>query len=78
MSIVGISLGGKAVLDHISRHPGDADAAIVSGVTIAPPNETAEWEKPRLPDTDHGWMSIIMEDVGIVGMEEAQRIQEKS
>ncbi|KAI9691264.1 MAG: hypothetical protein M1820_009822 [Bogoriella megaspora] len=78
VSIVGISLGGQVVLDFLSHYPEDADAALISGVTIAPPDNVAGWEMPHMPPAESEWMPLIMEDVWITGMEEAQKIQELS
>ena len=76
--IVGISLGGQAVLDLISKHPADVDSAMVSGASIMPPDASASWEMPRLPTDDTNWMKIIMEDAGLWSPEEAQELQKCS
>ncbi|USP80553.1 hypothetical protein yc1106_07827 [Curvularia clavata] len=78
--LVGISLGGQAVLDLLAHHPADVDLAIVSGASIAPPSDDAPWEMPRMPEGEEGkfWMDLIMKDVEIVGMDEAQKIQQAS
>ncbi|MCJ1331312.1 hypothetical protein MMC10_008001 [Thelotrema lepadinum] len=76
--LVGVSLGGQAALDLIARYPEDVDAVIVAGASIRPPDEEAGWEMPRMPSEDKEWMDLIMEDVGIVGMMEAQEIQARS
>jgi pimeloyl-ACP methyl ester carboxylesterase len=75
--LVGISLGGQAALDVLAKHPADVDTAIVSGASIRPPDESAQWAMPKMPE-DKEWMDIIMEDVNVVGMEEAQEIQKQS
>jgi pimeloyl-ACP methyl ester carboxylesterase len=74
---VGVSLGGQVVLDLLAHYPDIVTAAIVSGVSIDPPSEDAQWEMPHMP-TDPQWLSVMMEDVGVMGMENAQGIQEAS
>jgi pimeloyl-ACP methyl ester carboxylesterase len=78
ISIVGISLGGQAVLDLLIAHPFDVDAAIVSGVSIAPPNAEASWEIPRLPLGDSALMKVIMDDAQLLKPEELQKLQDCS
>lgn len=75
--LVGVSLGGQVVLDLLAHEPDLAAAAVVSGVPIGPPDETAGWEMPRMP-TDEEWLRVIGEDVAVVGMENAQGIQAAS
>ncbi|CAF9930383.1 MAG: hypothetical protein GOMPHAMPRED_005639 [Gomphillus americanus] len=76
--IVGISLGGQAVLDLIRKYPTDVDSAVISGASIMPPDASASWEMPRLPMDDPDWMKIIMEDAGHWPPEEAQELQKCS
>ncbi len=75
--LVGVSLGGQAVLDLLQRHPSIVDAAIVSGSAIHPPNDKAQWTMPKMP-TDQAWLDVIKEDVGIMGMENASALQHQS
>ncbi len=76
--IVGISLGGQAVLDLLAHHPSIADAAVVSGATIHPPDDKAQGEIPHIPSSQE-WMHIIMEDLQLMGgMEKAQALQAES
>ncbi|KAI9700698.1 MAG: hypothetical protein M1836_002067 [Candelina mexicana] len=76
--IVGISLGGQAVLDLLAHHHDLVDAAIVSGAAIHPPDEKAQGEIPHLPSSQD-WMQIIMADVQAMGgMEKAQALQTES
>lgn len=71
--IVGVSLGGQAVLDLLQHHPSIVDAAIVSGSAIHPPDDKAQWTMPKMP-TDQAWLDLIMEDVSIMGMENASAL----
>lgn len=75
--VVGISLGGQAVLDLLSKHPSDVSAAIVSGASIHPPDDRAGWELPHMP-SDQQWLDILMADVQKMGMENAQAVQNES
>ncbi|KAI9721085.1 MAG: hypothetical protein M1812_002566 [Candelaria pacifica] len=76
--IVGISLGGQAVLDLLAHHPNIADAAIVSGVAIHPPDDKAQGEVPHLPSSQK-WTQIIIGDVQAMGgIEKAQALQAES
>lgn len=75
--IVGVSLGGQAILDLLQHHPSIVDAAIVSGSAIHPPDVKAQWTMPKMP-TDQVWLDVIMEDVGIIGMENASALQYQS
>lgn len=73
--IVGISMGGQAVLDLLAHYPGDADAAVISGVSIHPPDDKADWEMPHLPSSPE-WMEILREDVARMGgMEKAHGLR---
>ena len=75
--LVGISLGGQVVLDVLQNHPSAIDAAVVSGASINPPDDEAQWEMPHMP-TDQAWIDMMMEDVGIMGMNNAQDLQKQS
>lgn len=76
--IVGISLGGQAVLDLLAYHLDDVDAAIVSGVSIHPPDERHPWAMPRMP-TDSEWLTVITEDLArFGGMPKAQELGQAS
>ncbi|KAL7749150.1 hypothetical protein RI367_005555 [Sorochytrium milnesiophthora] len=63
--LVGISLGGQVVLSLLAAHPTCADSAIISGSSIHPPDDRAQWVMPRMPTDDDEWMRIIMEDVQV-------------
>ena len=76
--VVGVSLGGQAVLDLLQNHPSLVDAAIVSGASIHPPDDRAQWAMPKMP-TDQAWLDIIMEDVKVMGgMEKAAPLGQES
>ena len=77
IALVGISLGGQAVLDFILTHPEVVYTAIVSGVSIHPPDEMVAWEMPHMP-TNQTWIDIMMENVGIMGMDAAGGLQRES
>ena len=76
--LVGVSLGGQAALDLLIHQPTDIDAALISGASVHPPDSTAQWDMPRMPTDDAKWMSVIMEDVNILGMENAPELQKES
>jgi len=76
--LVGISLGGQIVLDFLSKYPYLVSAAIVSGVSIHPPDGKASWEMPRLPTEDERWMKVLTEDMNAMGVENAQQVQDTS
>lgn len=78
LTAVGISLGGQVVLELLSKHPELVQSAIVSGASVHPPDEEAAWEVPRLPLDNPRWMKILQEDVELMGMENAQAVQEQS
>ena len=75
--IVGVSLGGQVVLDLLQNDPSLVEGAIVSGASIHPPDEQAQFEVPKLP-TDQVWLDILTEDVKIVGIEHTAAIQNQS
>ena len=75
--IVGVSLGGQAVLDILQHYPSIVDAAIVSGAASHPPDDKAQWTMPKMP-TDQAWLDVIMEDVNIMGMDVASALQHQS
>lgn len=76
--LVGVSLGGQVVLDLLQRgETGLLEAAVVSGASIQPPDDQAPWEMPHMP-TDQEWINIMMEDVRIMGMDNAKDIQDRS
>lgn len=75
--IAGVSLGGQVVLDLLQHRPDLVDAAIVSGASIHPPNNAAQWEMPHMP-SDQEWFTIMAEDIQTMGMENAPSIQEAS
>ncbi|KAH7038357.1 Alpha/Beta hydrolase protein [Microdochium trichocladiopsis] len=77
--LVGVSLGGQAVLHFLTTYPNLVDAAVVSGVSLHPPSDDASWEMPHMPSPDDmGWMEIIMGDVERMGMEAASAVQAES
>lgn len=75
--LVGVSLGGQVVLDILQRAPELAAAAVVSGAPIHPPDEKAGWEMPHMP-SEQEWVDVMMEDVAVMGMENAKGVQEAS
>lgn len=76
--LVGISLGGQVVLSFLTSGSASlVDAAIVSGVSIGPPDEDASWEMPHMP-ADREWLDLMMEDVNIAGMKNMPDLQAKS
>jgi pimeloyl-ACP methyl ester carboxylesterase len=75
--LVGVSLGGQAVLHLLSAHPLLANAAVVTGSAIHPPSEEAPWEMPRMPESP-GWVAKIMADVGKMGMAAAEAVREEA
>ena len=75
--IVGVSLGGQVILDLLQHHADIADAAIVSGASIHPPDENTHWEMPHMP-TDQKWLTLMTEDVNVMGIENAQGVQQES
>jgi pimeloyl-ACP methyl ester carboxylesterase len=75
LTLVGISLGGQVVLQLLSECADLVDNAIVSGVSIHPPDEQASWEMPYLPTEDERWMQILQEDIEAMGMENAKTVQ---
>jgi pimeloyl-ACP methyl ester carboxylesterase len=77
IALVGISLGGQAVLDLVLEQPELVDTAIISGVSIDPPDDRAAWEMPHMP-TDQEWIDAMTKDIGIVGMDAAGAIQQES
>jgi pimeloyl-ACP methyl ester carboxylesterase len=77
--VVGVSLGGQLALSLLAAHPGMFAAAVISGASINPPDEVAGWEMPRMPSADEGgWMEVMMQDVGILGMENAEGVKRES
>jgi pimeloyl-ACP methyl ester carboxylesterase len=76
-ALVGISLGGQAVLDLVLEHPELVDIAIISGVSVRPPDDQAAWEMPHMP-SDQEWVDDMMKDISIVGMDAAGAIQQES
>ncbi len=76
--LVGVSLGGQAVLDVIQHDSeGLVDAALVASAPIGPPDNAAQWELPHMP-VDQKWIQIMTEDVNTMGMQNASAIQEES
>lgn len=75
--LVGISLGGQAVLSFLQYNPSMVDAAIVSGVSIHPPDEAVSWEMPHMP-SDQAVIDMMMEDVTAAGYERMPDLQAKS
>ena len=75
--VVGVSLGGQAVLDLLAHYPDSVDAAVVCGASVRPPDTDAVWEMPHMP-TEREWLDVMMEDVRMVGAEEAQALQQES
>jgi hypothetical protein len=60
--LVGVSLGGQAVLDRIQRDiTGLADCGIVAGAPVRPAEEV-KLEIPHMPQ-EKEWLDLIMEDV---------------
>ena len=74
---MGVSLGGQVALDLIQQRPDSVDAALVSGASIHPPDDVAQWEMPHMP-TDQEWLTIMTEDVQMMRMENAQNLQDAS
>ena len=77
ITLVGVSLGGQAVLDILQRHPKDVDCAVVSGASIHPEDEKAQWEMPHVTE-DKFWKEIITEVVNQMGMQHAASIQQEN
>ena len=68
---------GRQSSDLLQHQPSIVDAAIISGSAIHPSDDRAQWTMPKLP-TDQAWLDLIMEDVGIMGMESASALQHQS
>ncbi|KAH6665331.1 Alpha/Beta hydrolase protein [Plectosphaerella plurivora] len=75
--IVGVSLGGQAVLHFLSQHPTLTDAAVVSGASINPPGGDVGWEMPHMPESGE-WLNLIIADIGKLGPGHAEGIQRES
>lgn len=75
--VVGISLGGQVVLALLRYNPSIVDAAIVSGVSIRPPDDKVSWEMPHMP-SDQATVDMMMEDVRVAGFERMGTLQEAS
>lgn len=65
------------VLNLLQLQPLLVQAAIVSRASIHPPDDKAHWEMPHMA-TDQAWINVMTEDVGLMGMENAQGIQTAS
>lgn len=75
--LVGISLGGQVVLSFLESHPDLVDAAVVSGVSIHPPDEEVTWEMPHMP-SEQALIDMMMEDVKLAGYDRMPDLQAQS
>lgn len=76
--LVGISLGGQVVLAFLkSWNRGSIRSALVSGVSIHPPDDRTPWEMPRSP-SEQAWLDIVAEDADKAGADNIQHLQQQS
>lgn len=76
--LVGIALGGQVVLAFLtSWNRGSIRSAVISGVSIHPPNDRAPWEPAYVP-SDQAWRELVIEDANKAGPDNIQDLQQQS